>query len=47
MIDSINIVEIIRDINKTFGLNLDAVELYDYSNIERLSASVVKELIAA
>jgi len=43
-VDSINGVEIIRDINKTFGLNLDAVELYDYSNIERLSASVVERI---
>lgn len=36
-IDSISSVEIIRDVNETFGIDLDAVTLYDYTNIKSLS----------
>jgi polyketide synthase PksL len=42
-VDSISSVEIVREVNKAFDLNLDAVILYDYSNITLLSAYVAKE----
>ena len=42
--DSINGVEIIRDINKSFNLNLDTVVLYDHSNLVDLAEYVCKEL---
>ena len=42
-VDSINGIEIIRDVNKSFGLNLDAVTIYDYSTIAKLSDYVVQE----
>lgn len=39
-IDSISAVEIVRDLNKTFKLNLDAVTLYDYATISSLAEHV-------
>lgn len=42
-VDSINGIEIIRDVNKSFGLNLDAVIIYDYSTISKLADYVVQE----
>lgn len=42
-IDSISGVEIIRDINRAFNLNLDAVLLYDYSTINTLTQFILKE----
>ena len=42
-VDSINGVEIVRDINKAFNLNLDTIVLYDYSNISYLSGHVFEE----
>ncbi|MDQ0059017.1 type I polyketide synthase [Paenibacillus harenae] len=41
-IDSISAVEIVRDLNKTFKLNLDAVTLYDYATISSLAEHVNK-----
>ncbi|MDF2872972.1 MAG: mlnB, partial [Anaerocolumna sp.] len=42
-VDSINGIEIIRDVNKSFGLNLDAVTIYDYSTISKLADYVIEE----
>lgn len=39
-IDSISAVEIVRDLNKAFKLNLDAVTLYDYATISNLAEYV-------
>lgn len=39
-VDSITAVEIIRDINKKFNLNMDMVVIYDYPTIPELSAYV-------
>jgi polyketide synthase PksN len=43
-IDSINGIEIIRDINTTFGLSLDAVVLYDYSSISSLTGFISEKI---
>ncbi len=43
-VDSINGIEIIRDINRFYGLNLDAVVIYDHANVTKLSEFVLKEL---
>jgi polyketide synthase PksL len=43
-VDSINGVEIIRDINKTYGLNLDAVIIYDRSTIPALAGEVEQQI---
>ncbi len=43
-VDSINGVEIIRDINRIFNLNLDTIVLYDYYNLTSLSEYILKEL---
>ncbi|MGC6177121.1 SDR family NAD(P)-dependent oxidoreductase [Lacrimispora sp. 38-1] len=43
-VDSINGIEIIRDINRNYRLNLDAVVIYDYPNITRLSELVFSEI---
>ena len=43
-VDSISGVEIVRDINKNFNINVDAVILYDYPTIEEL-VGYVKEII--
>lgn len=43
-VDSINGVEIIRDLNSKFGLNMEAVELYDYATIDSLSAYMYEEI---
>lgn len=48
-VDSITGIEIIRDINKEYKLNLDAATLYDYSNLLDISeyiASIVDEKIS-
>lgn len=42
-VDSINGLEIIRDVNRVFGLQLDAVALYDYGTIAGLAAHVQEE----
>jgi acyl carrier protein len=42
--DSISSVEIIRDINKSFGLNLDAVVLYDYSTLSSLTGYLTAQV---
>jgi acyl transferase domain-containing protein/acyl carrier protein len=42
-VDSINGVEIIRDLNSEFHLNLDAVILYDYSTVSALIGLVARE----
>ena len=39
-VDSISGVEIIRDINKSFNLNLDAVVIYDYPNIIEMTEHI-------
>jgi len=44
-VDSINGIEIIRDINRSFGLNLDAVVLYDYSTFSKLTEFVDQEIM--
>ncbi|BCJ93988.1 hypothetical protein acsn021_15570 [Anaerocolumna cellulosilytica] len=44
-VDSINGIEIIRDVNRYFGLNLDAVVIYDYANVSKLSELVLSELL--
>ncbi|MCP4935908.1 MAG: polyketide synthase of type I, partial [bacterium] len=44
-VDSIGGVEIIRDVNKSFGLNLEAVTFYDQYNLEKLSRFIEKELV--
>lgn len=43
-VDSINGIEIIRDVNRFYGLNLDAVVIYDHANVTKLSELVLKEL---
>lgn len=43
-IDSISSVEVIRDINQEFSLNLDAVILYDYPNINELSSMISEKV---
>ncbi len=42
-VDSINGVEIIRGINKAFHLDLEAVSLYDYSNVTTLAQHISRE----
>lgn len=42
-VDSISGVELIRAINEKFGLNLEAVVLYDYHTLTKLSALIIKE----
>ena len=42
-VDSINGIEIIRDVNQEFGLSLDAVILYDYPTVHQLSKLVLEE----
>ncbi len=39
-VDSISGIEIIRDINKTFSINLDSVTLYDYATIEDMASHI-------
>lgn len=43
-IDSINGVEIVRDINNKFGLNIDTVALYDHSNLDALVAYLCEKM---
>lgn len=43
-VDSISSVEIIRDINQKYGLELDAVTLYDYPTIDELSKFVLENI---
>lgn len=45
-VDSTLGVEIVRDLNKTFGLNLEAVVIYDYSTIIALSQFIHREVQA-
>ncbi|AGP33712.1 hypothetical protein SCE1572_03900 [Sorangium cellulosum So0157-2] len=46
-VDSISGVEIIRDINRTFGLNLEAIALYDHPTLNALAERVRAELVKA
>ncbi|MBL1275964.1 MAG: enoyl-CoA hydratase/isomerase family protein, partial [Ectothiorhodospiraceae bacterium] len=39
-VDSVTGVEIVRDLNKALGINLEAVAIYDYSSIETLARYV-------
>jgi acyl transferase domain-containing protein/enoyl-CoA hydratase/carnithine racemase/acyl carrier protein len=41
-VDSISAVEVVRDINKLFHLNLDTVALYDHSTIAALAQHIVR-----
>lgn len=43
-VDSISSVEIVRDINQKYGLELDAITLYDYPTIEGLSKFVLENI---
>lgn len=43
-VDSISGVEIIREINRTFQLKLDAVILYDYPSIQKVSEYIAGQL---
>lgn len=43
-VDSISSVEIVRDLNESFKINLDGVQLYDSPTITELSISIQKEL---
>jgi polyketide synthase PksL len=43
-VDSISSVEIIRDINREYGLSLEAVTLYNYPNINLLAAYILSQL---
>ena len=42
-VDSIGGIEIIRDVNKRFRLNLDAATLYDYTTVTRLAGYIVEK----
>ena len=42
-IDSITAVEIIRDVNKAFSLNLESAIVYDYPTIAELSEYILKD----
>jgi acyl transferase domain-containing protein/tryptophanase/pimeloyl-ACP methyl ester carboxylesterase len=41
-VDSIGAVEIVRDLNQTFGVDLDSVALYDHPTVRQLAAHVVE-----
>lgn len=43
-VDSISSVEIVRDLNEIYKVNLDGVQLYDTPTISELSVSIQKEL---
>ncbi|MCT4598827.1 MAG: SDR family NAD(P)-dependent oxidoreductase [Vallitalea sp.] len=43
-VDSITSVELIRDINKAYSLQMDAIMTYDYPNINLLSSYVYEQL---
>ncbi|KJS64700.1 MAG: hypothetical protein JL50_19400 [Peptococcaceae bacterium BICA1-7] len=43
-VDSVTIVEIIRDVNKFFGLNLEAARAYDYPTVESLTGFIMQEI---
>lgn len=43
-VDSISSVEIIRDANKSFCLDLDAVELYNYSTVAHLTQFIFQNI---
>lgn len=43
-VDSISGVEIIRDVNKAFNIQLDAVVIYDYSTVSSLSSLIEQEI---
>ena len=42
--DSIGAVEIVRDVNKTFELSLEAVTMYDHATIRKLGSHIVEAL---
>lgn len=44
-LDSISGVEIVRDINKEFNINVDAVALYDYATIPALTKYVMEQCV--
>ncbi len=43
-VDSINGVEIVRDINRAFDLNIDTVVLYDHSSMDALTAYLYEKI---
>ncbi len=43
-VDSISGVEIVRDMNRKFSLNLDAVVLYDYSTVKTLTEYIAGQI---
>ncbi|GAB2890598.1 hypothetical protein GCM10027093_27060 [Paraburkholderia jirisanensis] len=45
-LDSLGAVEIVRDLNHVFSLNLDSVLVYDHPTLERLVAHVADQLSA-
>ena len=44
-LDSIGAVELVREVNRAFGLDIDSVAVYDHPTVPRL-VSFVRELIA-
>ncbi|HEY3366498.1 MAG TPA: SDR family NAD(P)-dependent oxidoreductase [Symbiobacteriaceae bacterium] len=43
-LDSINGVELVRDLNRVFKVNLEAVALYDYSTVTSLARFILSQL---
>lgn len=43
-VDSISSVEIVRDLNEIFHINMDGVQLYDYPTIPTLAESILSEI---
>lgn len=43
-LDSLGAVEIVRDLNQAFGLNVDSVLVYDFSTIDQLAAEIATEI---
>ncbi|MRN51862.1 SDR family NAD(P)-dependent oxidoreductase [Paenibacillus monticola] len=43
-VDSITTVEMVRDLNKTFQIELDAVTIYDYPTIDLLAVYIYEEI---
>ncbi|MBZ9609087.1 phosphopantetheine-binding protein [Clostridium estertheticum] len=43
-VDSISSVEIVRDLNNVFNINMDGIQLYDYPTIPALTKSILEEI---
>lgn len=43
-VDSISSVEIVRDLNTIYKINMDGIQLYDYPTVEELTGSILEEL---